>query len=178
MSNELQEAKDKLLLGKLAIGGFVAEQLGSGLEKLGETRMRNMMGRFGGYMPNILKLGGRFAGFGVGVILGLWDISKGVDARKGGDAGLSNAYIASGISGAAIASVMFGVAMGWIALGPIGWLVLVAGLLVWIGATFFIETSKDNKRQEWLSRCYFGAGSEKYPDAKTHVEQYKMALAG
>lgn len=140
--------------------------------------MRNMMGRFGGYMPNILKLGGRFAGFGVGVILGLWDISKGQEASEQGDRGMAFAYRVSGGAGVAVAGVMFGVAMGWIALGPIGWLVLAAGVLVWIGATFFIETSKDNERQEWLSRCYFGMGSDKYPDAQTHIEQYKRALAG
>ena len=51
-------------------------------------------------------------------------------------------------------------------------------LQIWLGATLFIELSKDNKRQEWLSRCHFGTGADKYPDAQTHIEQYKLALAG
>ena len=51
-------------------------------------------------------------------------------------------------------------------------------VLIWIGATLFIETKKDNKLQEWLARCHFGKDAEKYPDTATHVEQYKLALAG
>ena len=52
------------------------------------------------------------------------------------------------------------------------------GVLIWLGATLFIETKKDNPLQEWLSRCHFGTGSEKYPDTETHIRQYKSALAG
>jgi hypothetical protein len=178
MSHELAEAKDKLTLGQVAIGGFVAEQLGGALEKVGETPLKNMAGRFGGYMPNILKLTGRFAGFGVGVLLGLWDISKGVDSGQQGDHGMAIAYLSSGTAAVVVSSVMFGMAMGALSLGPIGWIVLALGVLIWLGATLFIESSKDNKRQEWLSRCHFGTGADKYPDAQTHIEQYKLALAG
>ena len=32
--------------------------------------------------------------------------------------------------------------------------------------------------REHLSRCHFGTGADKYPDAQTHIEQYKLALAG
>lgn len=169
MSHELAEAKDKLTLGQVAIGGFVAEQLGGALEKVGETPLKNMAGRFGGYMPNILKLTGRFAGFGVGVLLGLWDISKGVDSGQQGDHGMAIAYLSSGTAAVVVSSVMFGMAMGALSLGPIGWIVLALGVLIWLGATLFIESSKDNKRQEWLSRCHFGTGADKYPDAQTHT---------
>ena len=177
MSHEMTEARTKLTLGKIAVTGFVAEQIGNGLEKLGEQRLRNMAGRLAGASPRALQLFGRFAGFGVGVFLGLWDISKGVDARKAGDVGLSNAYIASGIAGIAVAGAMFGVAMGLVAFGPIGWFVLAVGVLIWLGSTLFIETSKDNKLQEWLSRCHFGNGADKYSDTDTQLQQYKLALA-
>ena len=177
MSHEVAEAKTKLMVGKIAIAGFVAEQLGSGLEKLGETRLRNMMGRAGAIAPEALKLFGRFAGFGTGVFLGLWDLSKGVDASNKGDVGLSRAYVVSGVAGISVASTLFLVAMGTITLGPIGWILVAAGVLIWLAATFFIETNKDNKRQEWLSRCHFGTAADKYPDTRTHVEQYKLALA-
>ena len=66
--------------------------------------------------------------------------------------------------------------MSWIALGPIGWIVLAIGVLIWLIATLFIETNKDNKIQEWLKRCYFGTATDKYPDAATQIEQYKLAL--
>lgn len=178
MSHDLAEAKTKLTLGKIAVAGFVSEQLGNQLEKLGEPRLRNMAGKLGAMTPRALQLVGRFAGFGVGVILGVWDISKGVDASTQGDHGMAIAYIASGTAAIVVSSLMFGVAMGALSLGLIGWLVLAIGVLFWLGATLFIETSKDNKLQEWLSRCYFGAGAEKYPDTATHLQQYKLALAG
>lgn len=183
MSHELEEARAKLAVGKIAIGGFVAEQLGSGLEKLGETRLRNMAGRFGGYLPNILKLAGRFAGFGTGVFLGIWDISNGAEAAKGGDIGLSNAYYVSGTAGIVVAFTSLALGMGWTAvLGPFAWLawvVLGVAIVAWIGVTFVVESLQDNPRQEWLFRCHFGTApaSEKYQDAKTHVERYKLALA-
>ena len=180
MSHELAEARTKLAVGKIAMAGFVAEALGSGLEKLGETRLRNMSGLTRGWVPRILSGAGRFAGFGTGVFLGVWDISKGVDVGIKGDAGLSRAYVVSGVAAISISSVLFLVAMGIITLGPLGWLLVAAGVLVWLVAAFFVETLTDNPRQAWLFRCHFGAASEseKYRDAKTHVEQYKLALAG
>ena len=177
MSHEKTEAIAKLMAGRVAIGGFVAEQLGNGLEKLGETRLRNMMGRVGAYVPRALQVLGRFAGFGVGMFLGLWDIGKGFEEDKKGNTGLSNAYFVSGAAGIFVAGAMFAVAMGWILLGPIGWIVVAIGVLIWLLATLFIETNKDNSLQEWLSRCHFGNGTDKYPDTAAHVEQYKLALA-
>jgi hypothetical protein len=56
-------------------------------------------------------------------------------------------------------------------------LFLALGVLILLGATLFIETSKDNKLQEWLARCHFGKGSDKYTDTATHVQQYMLALA-
>jgi hypothetical protein len=179
MSHDLGEAKTKLALGRIAIGGFVAEQLGIGLKLLGEMRLRNMMGRFGGYLPNVLRIAGRFAGFGTGVVLGIWDISKGQQAYEQGDRGLAFAYRLSGAAAIGVSTAMYAVAMGWVALGPIGWFLVAAGVLVWLVATFFVETMKDNSRQEWLSRCHFGAAPEsnRYKDVKTHSEQYERALA-
>jgi hypothetical protein len=55
--------------------------------------------------------------------------------------------------------------------------VLAIGVVIWIGATLFIETSKDNKLQEWLSRCHFGVGADKYSDTDTQLQRYKLALA-
>lgn len=178
MSHEQAEAASKLMAGKIAIAGFVAEHMGNGLEKLGEARLKNMMGRASAYAPRALQWFGRFAGFGVGVFLGLWDLSKWWDERAKGDpSGIAGAYFVSGAAGIGVATTMLFVGMGWVALGPIGWVVLAIGVLIWLVAIFFVESNKDNKLQEWLSRCYFGAGSDKYPDITTHVDQYKRALA-
>lgn len=178
MSHDLEEAKTKLLLGKFALGAFVSEQTGSLLEKAGEQRLRNMMGRVGAYVPRALQWMGRFAGFGVGVILGLWDVSKGQDSASEGDFGLATAYRVSGGAAILISSTMLAISMNWIALGPVGWAVLAVGFVIWLGATFFIETNKDNPIQAWLARCHFGYGppSEKYANLDTHIEQYRRAM--
>ncbi|UCV30279.1 T6SS effector BTH_I2691 family protein [Ferribacterium limneticum] len=178
MSHEQTEAASKLMAGKIAIAGFVAEQMGNGLEKLGEARLKNMMGRATAYAPRALQWFGRFAGFGVGVFLGLWDLSKWWDERAKGDpSGIAGAYFVSGAAGISVATTMLFVGMGWVALGPIGWIVLAIGVLIWLVAIFFVENTKDNKLQEWLSRCHFGTGNDKYPNVTTHAEQYKLALA-
>ena len=183
MSHEVAEAKTKLMVGKIAITGFVAEQLGSGLEKLGETRLRNAAGLSAVKWGERLARFGRFSGFGTGVFLGLWDVSKGFDERSKGDStGLANAYFVSGVSAIAVASTTLALGMGWTAvLGPfawVAWIILAVGIVIWLGATLFIETHKDNPVQEWLGRCHFGTGQDKYPDTATHLSQYKRALAG
>lgn len=180
MSHQRQEARTKLHAGTIALAGYVAEQLGVGLEKLGQSRLRNAPGLARTIVPNVLKFAGRFAGFGVGVFLGAWDVWKGQRASAQGDRGMAFAYRASGVAGIAVSGVLFGAAMGWIALGPIGWIVLAVAVIVWIGATWFVEANNDNRVQEWLRRCHFGTAveHEKYPDVATHVEQFKLALAG
>lgn len=178
MSHEKTEAIGKLWAGRIAIGGFVAERVGDGLEKLGETRLKNMMGRYGAYVPQALKIVGRFAGFGVGVVLGLWDVSKGWGEIKTGDTnGLAGAYFVSGAAGIAVATTLLLVGMNTLALGPIGWILVAVAVVAWLVATLFIEMNKDNPLQEWLSRCHFGTGAERYADTAKHVKEYKLALA-
>jgi hypothetical protein len=180
MRHEQAEVQAKLWLGSIALGGFVAEQIGSGLEKMGEQRLKNAAGLSAIKWGERLVRLGRFAGFGTGVIVGLWDVWKGVDADKSGDTGLANAYYVSGGAGIAIAGTLFFASMGWIALGVFGWLVLAAGIVIWLGATWIIESTKDNRMHDWLLRCHFGAAakSERFPDTKTHVDEYRQALAG
>lgn len=175
MSHEQEEARTKLKIGAVAMGGFVAEQLGTGLEKLGETRLRNMPSLTRGWAPRILSGVGRFAGFGTGVFLGIWDVLKGVGEYQKGGYGLATAYISSGVAAVVVSSILF-----FSAFGPLGWAALAVGVVVWLVATYWVETLKGNKRQEWLARCHFGTATaaEKYPDVKTHAEQYKLALAG
>ena len=179
LNHELTEAKAKLAIGGVAIFGFVAEQLGDGLEKLGETRLKNAAGLSAVKWGARLAQAGRFASFGTGVILGGWDIWKGVGEDKKGNSGLSNAYFFAGGAAIGVSTTMYLFGMGVITLGPLGWLLVAVGIIVWLVATYFVETLKDNPRQEWLSRCHFGAATapERYPDLKTHVDEYKRALA-
>jgi hypothetical protein len=174
MNHELTEAKAKLAIGGVAIGGFVAEQLGNGLKKLGETRLKNAAGLSAVKWGERFARFGRFAGFGTGAILGVWDVLKGIGEYQKGSYGLATAYISSGIAATVVSSVLF-----FSAFGLLGWVALGIGVLVWLVATYFVETLKGNPRQEWLFRCHFGAAKEqeKYPDLKTHDEQLQRALA-
>ena len=67
--------------------------------------------------------------------------------------------------------------MSWLAFGPVGWLLVGVGFLAVFLLTFLIEAKKDNKLQEWLARCHFGTGTEKYSDAETQEAQHKRAIA-
>jgi hypothetical protein len=179
MSHEMQEARAKLWLGRLAIAGFAAEQLGLMLEKLGQNRLRNALGLSAIKFGRALAFLGRVLSFGVGLILGVWDVWKGIDSKAKGDHGMAVAYGLSGIAGITVSVTLFLVAMKSVALGPIGWLVLLLALMVWAASVYLVETLQDNPRQEWLYRCYFGTApqSEKYPDAATQAEQFKRAMA-
>lgn len=179
MSHELTEAKDKLAMGSIAMVGFVAEQLGDGLKILGETRLKNASGLSAVKWGARLAQAGRFAGFGTGVVLGLWDVWKGIQSGQNGEHGLAIAYGLSGVAAMGVSSAMFAVAMGAITLGPGAWIVVAAGVLIWLVSTYFVETLKGNPRHEWLFRCHFGAAPEpdRYPDVQSQEEQYKRALA-
>jgi len=169
MNHELKEATLKLYAGRVAVAGFVSEKMGEGIKKLGEIRLKNALGlRATSLGKGLLRLG-RFAGLGAGVFVGMMDIDKWWDERSKGDvSGLAGWYFASG--SLAIALTVYTVVAA--AFGPIGWFLLGAFLLV----TLYIETHKDNKLHEWLSRCHFGTGSEKYPDQTTQINQYKLAV--
>lgn len=177
MSHEVQEASMRLHAGKIAIIGFAVEKLGDGLEKLGERRLSNAAGISTSILPAAMKFTGRLAGLGAGLFLGGLDISRGRNELRSGDAtGLANAYFASGAIGVGISVAFFTASMGWIVMGPIGWIIAgiaLAGLLL---ITLYIELSKDNKLQEWLARCHFGVSPEKYGSADVQQEQLRLAF--
>lgn len=177
MSHEKSEAVMRLRAGTFAIAGFATEQIGVGLEGLGEIRLRNMTGRWSSVVPTVLKTAGRYVGLGAGLFLGGMDIWKGwSESSKGDPSGLANFYFATGFIGGILASTLFAVSMGWVVLGPIGWLFVGLAFLALMLITLYVETSKDNKLQEWLSRCHFGLGSDKYADDKMQLSEYELAL--
>jgi hypothetical protein len=105
------------------------------------------------------------------------DVWKGWSENSKGDpTGLANFYFASGFIGGILASILFSVSMGWVVLGPIGWLFIGIAFVALMLITLYVETSKDNKLQEWLSRCHFGLGSGKYADDKMQLSEYELAL--
>lgn len=168
MSHELKEATLKLYAGRVAVAGFVSEKMAEGIKSLGETRLKNSAGRFTTIAPQALRFVGRIAGLGAGVFVGMMDLSKvGNEAQKR-DYGLALAYFVSGSAAMALALYSFFAA----SFGPAGWILLGVILLV----TLYIEAQKDNKLQEWLSRCHFGMGTEKYQDQTKQLTEFRLAV--
>lgn len=132
-------------------------------------RLKNVAGRFTTFAPDALRFVGRVAGLGAGVFVGMMDIGKWWDERSKGDtSGLAGWYFASGALAISLTAYGFVAA----AFGPVGWILLGAILLV----TLHIETQKDNKLHEWLSRCHFGMGDDKYQDQTQQLKEYQQAV--
>ena len=169
MSHELVEAQAKLWAGRAAVGGFVSETLGKLLNAVSETKLKNAMGLNLAKVGQVLmKWGGRISVVS-GVFVGLWDAGKVLDEAKRGDYAMGAAYFLTGL--ASISLAIYGYLA--VAFGPIGWFLLGAVLLI----TLWIETHKDNKLQEWLSRSHFGAApsTEKYADHVRQLSEYELA---
>lgn len=168
MSHELKEATLKLYAGRVAVAGFLSERLGDGLKNLGEPRLKNVAGRFTTFAPSALRFVGRVAGLGAGVFVGMMDLSKVSDEATKQDYGLAVAYFVSGSAAMGLALYSFFAA----SFGPIGWVLLGLVLLI----TLYIEAQKDNKLHEWLSRCHFGMGNDKYQDQAQQLKEYQRTV--
>ena len=76
-------------------------------------------------------------------------------------------YITSAVIGVS-AAVAFAMALPGLGLA----LVVLNFVII-----FAIEYFKDNKVQEWLERCLWGRGHERYATAEEELAQLKLALA-
>lgn len=169
MSHELVEAQYKLWAGRGAVGGFVSETLGKLLNAVSETKLKNAMGLNLAKVGQVLmKWGGRISVVS-GVFVGLWDTGKAWGEYEKGDLALATAYAVGGGAATVLAIYSFYVA----SLGPIGWTLLAMVLLI----TLWVESNKDNKLQEWLSRSHFGAAppADKYADHARQLSEYELA---
>lgn len=174
MSHEGREPLQRLAAGVMAISGTLVEAMGNGLQTVAGTRLRNAMGLGASTVPDTLKLWGRRLGFAAGAFVGVLDVMKGIEEGASGDrSGLSMYYFVSGGLGFGISAAFYFSSL----LGPIGWVVTIVALLALFVITAVIEKNKDNKLQEWLSRCYFGKGTDKYPDGETEQKQYELVFA-
>jgi hypothetical protein len=173
MSHERTETMGRLATGVLAIVGTVSEAVGNGLEKAGEARLRNAAGLSRTIVPELFKTWGRRLGLGVGLVVGVMDLMKMNEEKAKGDTGLASLYFWSGGLGIGVATAMFFANF----LGPIGWAIVVVALIALFIVTALIEKKKDNKIQEWLARCHFGRGPEKYADQETEQKELQLAFA-
>ncbi|WP_066267924.1 T6SS effector BTH_I2691 family protein [Hydrogenophaga palleronii] len=173
MSHEKNEAAAKLGFGAMAIVGSFGEATGLALQKVQEVKLRNAPGLAQSAWPEGLLRWGKRAGLVAGLAVAGVDLMKWRSEGAKGDAGLSHAYLASGIVGGGLAVAFYFAS----ALGPIGWLFVGLAVIALLAITFWIEKNKDNKVHEWLMRSHFGTGAEKYKTHTEESEQLKLAFA-
>lgn len=173
MKHEGHEPLARLATAGFAVLGSFGEASGLALQRLQDAgRLRNAMGL------SLSKVGERVAAFGkgLGLVTGLvvagMDAMKAIDSGKQGDRGLAIAYGAGAVLGGGLAFAFFFSS----ALGPIGWLIVGVAVIALLVVTLWIEKNKDNKVQEWLARCHFGAKPE-YKTEAEHAEELKRAFA-
>ncbi len=170
MRNDAVDAKRRLIAGSMAFAGTVGETGATAVLRLGgESLAQTRVGR----ILEAIKFGARRLGLGAGLFVGVLDLFKGFEEGQRKNTGLAVAYFTTGLLGAGVSVALYFAAH----LGPVGWVVVALALLALIVITVLIEKNKENKVQEWLARCFFGAGAEKYPDLKTEQEELKLAFA-
>jgi hypothetical protein len=172
MSHEQAEARNRLVAGGTAIVGSFGEASGVALTKLGEVRLNNALGLRMSRLAVWLKLGGRLLGLGAGALVAGADLMKVDEEQAKGEVGLARAYLASALLGGGLAIAFF--VSSWF--GPVGWLIVGIAVIALLIVTFYIETHKDNKLQEWIMRCNFGTHPQKYKSRAEESEQLKLAL--
>lgn len=169
MSHELVEAQYKLWAGRGAVGGFVSETLGKLLNAVSETKLKNAMGLNLAKVGQVLmKWGGRILPWSLACLWG-YGMGKAWGEYEKGDLALATAYLVGGASAAVLTVYSLYAA----SLGPIGWTLLAMVLLI----TLWVESNKDNKLQEWLSRSHFGSAptADKYADHARQLSEYELA---
>ena len=173
MSHDKTEARNRLIVGGLAIVGAFGEASGLGLQAVGGARLANASGRFTTAIPKILMQAGRHLGLGAGLMVAGLDAMKWQETDAKGDTGLANAYFLSATLGVGLSFAFFFSSL----LGPIGWLIVGLAVIALLLVTLYIETHKDNPLQEWIMRSHFGGHAEKYQTHTEEAAQFKLALA-
>lgn len=173
MAQDKTDAAVRLGAGIAAIAGTMAEVSGHALQKLPEffPRMGEGMRRLVG-VGKALQFSGRILGLVGAVVVAVMDGVKGFEEYQRGEYGMMKLYFASAVTGTVLGYLLFISA----SLGPVGIVVLVVTLIAFIVITVLIEKNKDNKLQEWLSRCLWGTAADKYNDIAFEEQQLAAAF--
>lgn len=173
MKHEGHELLARLATAGFAVLGSFGEASGLALQRMQEAgRLRNAPGRFVSAVPKMLETAGKRLGLITGLVVAGLDLIKAGEEYKKGDRGLFVGYTTVGVLGGGLAIAFFYSS----ALGPVGWLIVGVAVIALLVVTLWIEKNKDNKVQEWLARCHFGAKPE-YKTEAEHAEQLKLAFA-
>lgn len=173
MKHEGHEPLARLATAGFAVLGSFGEASGLALQRLQEAgKLRNAMGlNVAGVADRMVRWGKRL-GLITGLVVAGMDLMKSFEEKDKGDVGLMWAYRSSAFLGGGLAVVFF--VSGSIPL--VGWIVVGIAVIALLVITLWIEKNKDNKVQEWLARCHFGA-KPAYKTEAEHAEQLKLAFA-
>jgi hypothetical protein len=173
MSQDAVDAKRRLIAGSMAFAATVGETGAHAVARMGGESLAQS--RLGAILDKV-KLGARRLGLAAGIFVGVLDFFKWSEEREKKNIGLANLYFTSAVLGVGVSIALYFAS----SFGPVGWFIVALALIALIALiviTIFIEKNKDNKLQEWLSRCFFGAGTDKYPNVQTEQEQLKLAFS-
>jgi hypothetical protein len=176
MQQDKTDAMVRLGAGITAIAGTVTELSGNALAALPRfvPRMGEGAAQMVEKLAGSLELWGRRLGLVGAVVVAVMDGVKWREEDAKGNVGLSYLYFASSVTGFALGFELFYLS-GLLAL-PFGVLVLAITLVAFIVITVLIEKNKNNKIQEWLSRCLWGTASDKYGNMLVEKDELLLAL--
>ena len=89
MSHDKTEARNRLVVGVLAIVASFGEATGLALQAAGGPRLANAPGLNALRVSDVLKVGGKLLGLGAGLLVAGLDVMKAVEEKNKGDYGLA-----------------------------------------------------------------------------------------
>lgn len=165
MSHEKDETHQRLRAGQVALAGTITELVGTGLSKVSVVSPR--------FAPALVKmseavsLAGRALGMCAAFVMAGWDLFQSWQYYKKGKSGMALAYVGSAALGVLAAAALW---FSWTGVGLILIVLLMAVVCI-------IEYFKNNKLQDWLERCLWGKGSERYKSLEEEMAQLKLATS-
>lgn len=176
MAHESNENSWRYRAGIAALAGTLAETTGKWSESAAAagSRLARVIEQ---YVGKALRLIGKGIGIGAGVVMVVWDTSRGVQEIEEGNA-VGWLYFGSAVTsfGAVVAFSTLGPLLFGAAATGVGIVLVVLVIVIAV----LIEVFKDNKMQDWLKRCYFGAFApdDRYQDSELEMRELRIAAAG
>lgn len=161
---DVKEAKSRLMAMYTICVGTVLDVTGSAMAWLVDAKLISKMA-MKSYGQAISWMG-KFLGIAGALILGIWDFTLGVKSWNM-NKGLAICYFISSISGV-LAAVFVALEMTGVG--------LVAVAIFFI-VTIVIEYVKGEQLKDWLRKCFWGKGSDRFKTLEDHFKQLKAITA-
>lgn len=147
-----KETHDKFIAAIVSTGAAATQTVGNGLKALGELELRfsSIMAKYGPF----LEVAGRVVGAAAGLVGAWYDFKQYQAESKAGHGMLAWLYLGS--MAASILLCIATIAGATFLIFPLILILIVIGIL--------IAWKKHREINEWLSKCVFGTGEEKFSE--------------